>query len=494
VANWPNSFKPGGWALNALERLVPTIDAALLIATPDDTVRFRGAEYPAPRDNILFELGFFTAALGRHRTALVCVQEKDRPPLKLPTDLDGLTVIMYDPAREAGNERALCGWLHDVRAVLTARAVAWHHINRTREVLDEVADPWLPYISNTMLTRHVNSVATASKGSIELRPLQYYKLIYEEMDSASDETQVRAVASLSPTRWVHSEEQKGYVDKNIAAAKRGVKIRRLFVLPENVHGSVTEIAQRMADSNIAIRFARPGPWSALHKIQDIVMFSDKSAVQHRAYIAYPDADYPLRIDTAELSIEPLNCQERANVFDRLWDLAAELQAGSELVHLDGAKTGSAPPGHSMSSYLLDRPVVTCSEAAMAKQIPLQMELKTLILETSAGLVAVHVPGDRSISLRAVKKALKCREAKLASRGTLAALGLAPGTVTPLLDPVWYMHHLLCESVLALPFVSTNCGTLTGYFKFSPQVLLHAANVTVGPFSRSIEPTEPSVSS
>ena len=98
---------------------------------------------------------------------------------------------------------------------------------------------------------------------------------------------------------MHSEDQKGYVDKNIAAAARGVNIRRLFVLPEDVHGSVTEIARRMADSNIAIRFARPGPWAAVKNIQDMVLFSDQSAVPQRAYIAYPDVDYPLRIDSAE---------------------------------------------------------------------------------------------------------------------------------------------------------------------------------------------------
>src|SRR3954469_20502239 len=202
IAPWPDSFKPGGYALNAFERLASTVDAALLIATPDDTVHFRGAEYPVPRDNILFELGFFTAALGRQRTGLVCVQEKDHIPLKLPTDLDGLTVIMYDPSREAGNERALRAWLNDVRTVSTVRGSVWRHLHRVQEALEAVADPWLPYISSTMLGRHAKSVATASKGSIELRPIQYYQLIYGEMDSASKETEIRAVASLSPTRWV----------------------------------------------------------------------------------------------------------------------------------------------------------------------------------------------------------------------------------------------------------------------------------------------------
>jgi prolyl-tRNA editing enzyme YbaK/EbsC (Cys-tRNA(Pro) deacylase) len=134
-------------------------------------------------------------------------------------------------------------------------------------------------------------------------------------------------------------------------------------------------------------------------------------------------------------------------------------------------------------HYLDRTVVTCAEAATAKKIPPEHELKTLISETSVGVVAVHVPGNRVVALRAVKKALNCREARLASKAKLSSLGLAQGTVSPVLDPVWYMQHLVCDAVLTLGFVSTNNGTLTGYFKFSPDILLRARKVMRGSFSR-----------
>lgn len=481
VVNWREVFKPGDYPLDALVAVASAVDAALLLATPDDIVISRGEEHAVPRDNILVELGFFTGALGRGRTALVYVRSSDSPTLKLPSDLNGLTVLMFDPNRTATNERALVSWLGQIRSTALAKARVWRHVSRVRESLDSLPESWLPYMMDTILSRHVQGLSTAERGAIELRPDEYYRLIYDEMDRAAAGTEVRAVASMSPARWIHTAEQKGYVERNIAAAQRGARMRRLFVLPEDVQPRVAEIAERMTVSGIEIRFARPGPWGALQKIQDMVMFSDTSEVRRRAYVAYPDADYPLRIDSAELTIHPASCLERANLFDNLWDWAAEYQVQPSVTS-ENRPPGALPPGHTLRRYYLDRPVVTCREAAAAKQIPRENELKTLIVESSAGVVAVHVPGDRAVKLRAVMNALKCREARLASRAKLSSLGLAPGTVCPVLDPVWYMRHLICESVLDLGVVYTNAGTLTGYFKFSPAILLRNPQVTVGRFS------------
>jgi len=48
---------------------------------------------PTVRDNVLFELGLFMGKLTRHRSILVHPKIKN---LKLPTDLQGLTLIPYD--------------------------------------------------------------------------------------------------------------------------------------------------------------------------------------------------------------------------------------------------------------------------------------------------------------------------------------------------------------------------------------------------------------
>lgn len=122
-------------------------------------------------------------------------------------------------------------------------------------------------------------------------------------------------------------------------------------------------------------------------------------------------------------------------------------------------------------YQLDYEVFSCEQASKAKKIPLEHELKTIILSTSKGYVAIHICGNRRVNLREVKNFLKCKEASLCSLKELSQMGLSPGTVCPLYEPIWSMHHLISKHVLSLKYVSTNNGTRTGYYIFSPKVLL-----------------------
>lgn len=76
-------------------------DFAVLLMTADDTTASRGRRKASPRDNVVFELGLFMGALGRDRTFVVSPKGVD---LKLPTDLLGVTNVMYenDGARTVG--------------------------------------------------------------------------------------------------------------------------------------------------------------------------------------------------------------------------------------------------------------------------------------------------------------------------------------------------------------------------------------------------------
>lgn len=141
------------------------------------------------------------------------------------------------------------------------------------------------------------------------------------------------------------------------------------------------------------------------------------------------------------------------------------------------------PGRHMTPSSLTVPVTSCEEAASARGIPLEHELKTLILRTDRGLVAAHIPGDGMLALRKVKRALAVTQACLARADELQSLGLSRGTVSALLDPVWSMPHLVTRRLLTLSLVATNDGTDTGYYSFEPAVLLRAPNVTVGDFER-----------
>lgn len=92
--------------METLEVAISRFDFGLFVFTPDDVTRMRGAESPAVRDNVLFELGLFLGRLGRERTFILSPRGVD---LHLPTDLVGLTPATYEPQRQDGNLVAALG-------------------------------------------------------------------------------------------------------------------------------------------------------------------------------------------------------------------------------------------------------------------------------------------------------------------------------------------------------------------------------------------------
>jgi Predicted nucleotide-binding protein containing TIR-like domain/TIR domain len=100
-----SSFLPGRTAIESVVDLTLQYDFAILVLTPDDFVSKRGDEASGPRDNIVFELGLFTGALGRARTFMVYPSDEK---LHLPSDLAGVTAITY-AKRSDGNMEATLG-------------------------------------------------------------------------------------------------------------------------------------------------------------------------------------------------------------------------------------------------------------------------------------------------------------------------------------------------------------------------------------------------
>lgn len=80
-------------------------DFAVLVLTADDMLTKRGKSSFAPRDNLLFELGLFTGALGRARTFIVYCRDEE---LELPSDLRGVTAATF-ARRSDGNLHAALG-------------------------------------------------------------------------------------------------------------------------------------------------------------------------------------------------------------------------------------------------------------------------------------------------------------------------------------------------------------------------------------------------
>lgn len=85
-------FKIANYTLQSLEDAVDDSDFAIAIAHADDVTAVQGADWPTPRDNVIFELGLFMGRLGRSRAILMEPRE-DR--VKLPSDLTGVTTIPY---------------------------------------------------------------------------------------------------------------------------------------------------------------------------------------------------------------------------------------------------------------------------------------------------------------------------------------------------------------------------------------------------------------
>jgi CRP/FNR family cyclic AMP-dependent transcriptional regulator len=77
-------------------RATKQTDFAVLVLTADDVTKSRGSRKPAPRDNVIFEMGLFMGALGRERTYIVAPNKLD---LKIPTDLLGVTALRFHRRR-----------------------------------------------------------------------------------------------------------------------------------------------------------------------------------------------------------------------------------------------------------------------------------------------------------------------------------------------------------------------------------------------------------
>lgn len=98
-------FKVSNYTIDDLEAAVDEADFAIAIAHADDFVESRDEMWPAPRDNVIFELGLFMGRLGRSRAILMEPRGRD---VKLPSDLAGITTITYR-FEKGGQNAALMG-------------------------------------------------------------------------------------------------------------------------------------------------------------------------------------------------------------------------------------------------------------------------------------------------------------------------------------------------------------------------------------------------
>ncbi len=100
-------FRPSQAVLSELVKCLSKFEFAVFVFSPDDTVKLRGSEFSAVRDNVIFELGLFMGALGPERCFYLV--PRNTIALHLPSDLAGITPLSYNAARTDSNLIAALG-------------------------------------------------------------------------------------------------------------------------------------------------------------------------------------------------------------------------------------------------------------------------------------------------------------------------------------------------------------------------------------------------
>lgn len=104
----PTVWAKGGFDLSentlaGLMRGARESDFGIFVFAGDDRIEIRGQQLKVPRDNVIYELGLFTGNLGLSRCFFVAPHDL---PLRLPSDLQGITFDGYDNTRSDGNWKA----------------------------------------------------------------------------------------------------------------------------------------------------------------------------------------------------------------------------------------------------------------------------------------------------------------------------------------------------------------------------------------------------
>jgi hypothetical protein len=108
---WDDVFPAGHTTLASLMDEANKVDFAAFIFAPDDQVVSRSSEMQGPRDNVIFEAGLFGGILGMERSIIIYAKGA-----KLPSDLEGLTPINYNPEHPQGQSAGYIA--HELKKVM----------------------------------------------------------------------------------------------------------------------------------------------------------------------------------------------------------------------------------------------------------------------------------------------------------------------------------------------------------------------------------------
>lgn len=393
---------------------------------------------------------------------------------------------------------------HEIRNIVSEVSTINKKMTEAIDVFAEIDGVHLAHASKE-LDGFLGNLKKIKYGRLRLTESQYYERIIERMKLAKAGDRILATNSIDERRWDREPRQLNYMAANKQAMDNGAKISRIFIVDKRNLGDAryeegfSEIDRQLHDPKVDAHVVWRQDLPAKEDlVKDWVLFEGDYPEVFQAY-ADDGSGSSHRVWWAELIIgKGHDGEENAHNYRRDFKKLLSFELSQELFRkevldaniasglaLEKSQEQNLAPGNFLEVHELQQPVTSCEEAAAAKGIPLSKELKTLVLDTSNGLVAVHVRGNEEVSLRKVKKSLGVAEAKLADRGQLDNLGVVPGTVSPIVDPIWELKHLLDERVLNNEFVSTNNGTLRAYVTFDPDILLKAKDVQTGDFTKTL---------
>lgn len=103
-------FPAGINTFAALRRIARRVDGAIFIFSEDDETWYRGAKTAQARDNVLFEYGLFSAALGEGHV-IICRSGNPRTP----TDILGISFVEVGDFTMTRAEAEIFDWLRELQ-------------------------------------------------------------------------------------------------------------------------------------------------------------------------------------------------------------------------------------------------------------------------------------------------------------------------------------------------------------------------------------------
>lgn len=136
-----DTFRLSHTTLHEIKRVATSCDFAAFIMGPDDETEYRSEKLASPRDNTVFEAGFFMGVLGIEK---VFILKPLNMSIKLPTDLLGITSALYDMPTDERWETALGPASNKIETIIREHTLA------SKLIIQETRHPGPHYIYRSL--------------------------------------------------------------------------------------------------------------------------------------------------------------------------------------------------------------------------------------------------------------------------------------------------------------------------------------------------------